>query len=278
MPKHQGSYDLDLDGSFLKDLPLFIKRYTYHGKQQFLDILESESARFEASTDASEFLLFHISKETIEDTFDPQNEDTSIAKFCTSFDTNEQLLLATMPSNPHSIAAYEIDTMIRQALTPMGLSYALQGYQGATVRGGSRGKQADFGWGPKRRAPGQPSSPSVTVEVAFSESDSKLNSDVRFWLNPNDGNANICLTLRIDRSKPEIRIEKWDLENNRIHRSQVICITKDGDRVNVTDHPLTIPFESLFRRQSTRPGERDLKISKQQLEEVAKTIWLEQGL
>lgn len=277
MPKHQGSYDLDLDGSFLKDLPPLIKRYTYHGKPQFLDILQSESARFEASPNTSEFILFHTSKETIETIFDPQNEDTSIAKFCTSFDTNEQLLLATVPSKPHSAAAHDINTMIHQALIPMGLFTALQGYPGATIRGDGRGKQADYGWGPKRRAPGQPSSPSVTLEIAFSESDSKLNSDIRFWLNPDDGNANICVTLRINKSRPEIRIEKWERQNNRILRSQVTWITKHRDRLNVTHHPLTIPFESLFRRRSSRPGEKDLEISKRQLEEVAETIWQEQG-
>lgn len=277
MPQHQGSHDLDLEGSFLKDLPPSVKRYTYHGKSQFLNTLHSESTRFEASTNASEFLLFYTSKERIKNILDPQNEDTSVAKFCTSFDTNEQLLLVTMPSKPHSAAADDMNTMIRQALIPMGLLTALQGYPGATIRGDSRGKQADYGWGPKRRAPGQSSSPSVTLEIAFSQSDSKLNSDIRFWLNPDDGNANICLTLRINRSRPEIRIESWERQNNRIHRSQVTWITKTRDRVNVTHHPLTIPFESLFRRQPSHPGEKDLEISEQQLGEVADTIWQEQS-
>lgn len=277
MSNHQGSYDLDLDGSFLKDLPPLIKRFTYYGKQQFLDILESEFARFEASIDTSEFLLFYTSKETIEDIFEPQTEDTSIARFCTSFDTDEQLLLVTMASKPHVAAADDMNTMIRQTLIPMGLSAALQGYQGATIRGNSRGKQADYAWGPKRRARDQPSSPSVVLEVAFSESESKLNSDVRFWLNPQDGKANICLTLRINRSRPEIRIESWKWQNNRIHRSQVTWITKDeNDQVDVTHHPLTIPFESLFRRPSSRPGEKDIEISNQQLQDVAETIWQEQ--
>lgn len=275
-----GSHNLSLDGSFLKDLPLQIKRYTYCGKRQFFDILESESARFQASTDSSEFLLFHASNKTIENIFDPENEDTSIAKFVTSFDTNEQLFLVTLPSTPHSAAAYEMDTAIRQALAPMGLSYALQGYAGATIRGVDGAKQADCGWGSKRRIPGQPSSPSspaITLEVAYSETDSKLNSDLRFWLSPERGDVNLCFTLRIHRSYPEIRIEKWERQNDRIHRAQVTWITKRNDRVNVTHHPLTIPFESLFRRQSSRPGERDLQISQQQLDELAETIWQEQG-
>ncbi|CAI7664459.1 unnamed protein product [Penicillium viridicatum] len=58
MAEKQGSYDLSLDGSFLKNLPLSIKRHIYHGKQQFFDIFQSEFTRLEASTDTSEFLLF----------------------------------------------------------------------------------------------------------------------------------------------------------------------------------------------------------------------------
>ena len=115
-----------------------------------------------------------------------------------------------------------------------------------------------------------------TLEVAYSESDSKLNSDVRFWLNPGDGNANICLTLRINRSRPEIRIEKWERQNNKAHRSQVIWVTKQRGQLNVTGHPLLIPFESLFRYQSTCPREKDLEISQQQLEKIARKIWNKQ--
>ena len=77
MPIKYGSYGLALDGSFLKDLPPSIKRYTYYGESQFFDILESESAYFEASPSASEFLLFHASKNPIETVVDPQNEHIS---------------------------------------------------------------------------------------------------------------------------------------------------------------------------------------------------------
>ncbi|KAJ5602783.1 hypothetical protein N7537_005739 [Penicillium hordei] len=275
MAENQGSCDLDLDGSFLEGLTPLIKRYTYHGKSQFFDILGAESAHFESSIDISEFLLFYASKETIENIFDPWNEDEdpSISKLCTSFDTTEQLLLITIPSFPHSAAADVVNTTILQTLIPMGLITALRGYPGATVEGADRGKQPNYGWGPKRRVPGQPRGPSITLQVAYSASDLKLTSDVRFWLNPDYGNANICLTLRIDRSRPEIRIEKWERQNNKAHRSQVIWVTKQGRQLKVTDHPLLIPFESLFRYQSTCPREKELEISQQQLEEIATTIW-----
>ncbi|KAJ5951876.1 uncharacterized protein N7479_010289 [Penicillium vulpinum] len=268
---------LEVDDAFLKNLPPSIRRYTYQGEQQFFDILKSESALFEASSTGSEFILFHASKETIETLFNPPNEESPISKLCTSFDTIEQLFLITMPSNPHSAAVDAFSTVIKDSLTSMGLSFSLQGYPNATTRGVSRGKQPDYGWGPKRRARGEPDSPSVTLEVAYSESDSKLNSDVRFWLNPNEGKAKLCLTLQIHKSRPEIRIEKWERQQDRKYRSQVTYITKNGDHFNVIHHPFTIPFESLFGRQPTCPREKDIEFSQGQLGEIADMIWESQG-
>lgn len=279
MPTHHDSDDLDnLGRSFLKDLPPSIKRFTYRSESQFLDILDSESALFEFSNTRSEFLLFHATKETIKAIFNSE-PIISIARLCSSFDSREMLLLIKMPSQAHSAASAAMNTKILKALIPMGLFDSLQGYAGATIRDKRRGrrKQPDYGWGPQRRAPDQPSTPSVTLEVAYSESVSKLNSDVRFWLSPGQTKANICLTLRINRTRPEIRIEKWQSLEGRIHRSQSIWITRKQDRPNVTGYPLVIPFESLFRRASTRPGEKDLEIAESELEQVAEIIWQEQG-
>lgn len=279
MAKTQGSCDLDLDRSFLKDLPASIKRYTYHGEEQFLDVFQTELTHFEASTEASGFLLFHASKEVIETLSDPENienDDNPISRVCSSYDLSEQLFLVAMRTGPHAAAGDLVSTVIREAITPMNLSTSLQGYTGKTTRGRSRGKTPDYSWRP--RQPGQPSSPSVTLEVAWSESDSKLNSDVRFWLNPDDSDTNICLTLRINRSRPEIRIEKWERQNDKAHRSQIIWITRNKNQTHVSDHPLVIPFESLFRRNPTGPAERDLAISQQQLVFVAEALWEEQEL
>lgn len=124
-----------------KNCLLPFRRHTYHGEQQFFDILQSEFARFEASsTDTSEFILFHASKETIETLFNPPNEDTPISKLCTSFDTKERLFLITMPSKPHSAAIDVVQAILLHSLMPMGLSLCLQGYPSASIRGSGRGK------------------------------------------------------------------------------------------------------------------------------------------
>lgn len=298
MLKHQGSQDLDFGGGhdlhleggddihlgagddlhfgggFLKDLPPSIKRYTCHGKQHFLDIIESEP--FDGANNPSKYLLLHARKNVLNTIVDaPVQEEALIS----SFDTDEELVLITLMSQPHSEAADAVNTAILETLIPMGMFSCLQGFAGAKIRqeGRPRGKQADYGWGPIRRPRGQRRSPSVTLEVAYSETESKLNSDVRFWLNPEDGNANVCLTLRINRSQPEIRMEKWERRNDRPHRSQVTWIAKNGGHIHATEHPIVIPFESLFCRPSSRPGERDLEISETQLKGIADKIWEVQG-
>lgn len=85
-----------------------------------------------------------------------------------------------------------MDTLIRQKLLPMGLYNAVHGFPGVTIIGKTshRGKQPDYGWGPKRpphqSRPAEPKKPPVALEVAYIESDEKLNLDVRYWLSPTD--------------------------------------------------------------------------------------------
>ncbi|KGO36318.1 hypothetical protein PEX1_029330 [Penicillium expansum] len=274
----QDSY-LELGGSFLKDLPRSIKRYPYEGAPSFFRILNLELNRSQSSgCDRTEFVLFHASRETIEHLFCPINEENTITSHCSAYDLTEELFLARMASSAeHATASYALDHAITECLLPMGLSTKIHGYPGAVIAGRDRGKAGDHGWGPRRPPPGYPKRPSVVLEVAYSESDSKLNSDVRFWLDPDDGNARICLTLRIDRDEPNIRIERWNLHNDRPHRSQVVWIKRASNRMRVDNHPLVIPFQDLFLRPPSTPAERDLRISAQALEDIADRIWDMQG-
>ncbi|CAI7608959.1 unnamed protein product [Penicillium pancosmium] len=266
--------------SFLMNLPLSIKMYTYYGEPQFFDILDTEYALSDSSGTGSEFLLFHASEKTINTIMNPQSS-RCIAKFCSSFDTQEQLLLVKIPCSLHTAACVEMNDMIKKCLIPMGLSSAVQGYPCAIVRSSpidTRGKQPDYCWGPKNKPPYLPSTPSVTFEVAYSESESKLTSDARFWLSPGHGNANICLTLQIDQSRPEIKIRQWRKSSKtRIKCSQTIRVTRKGQALDFRGHPLTIPFEGLFRCKSSRPEAGDLVISESHLKEMARMIWQKQG-
>lgn len=276
MTTHEDCDELDYLGrSFLEDLLPLIKTYTICSESQFLNIVTSPANYYGISNTPSEFLLLHTSEETIHTILNPNNP--SLSKHLSSFDLNGKLLLAKMRGIPHCTAAGELNNIFLSALQPMGLDRAIKPYQGAEVCGTEekRGKEPDYAWGPKRRPPGQADRPSVVLEVAYSEAETKLQSDIRFWLSPKDGNANVCLTVRIDRSKPRIRVEQWHRDKQgRICRKQVIWIARTTDDLAVTDdHPLRLSFEDLFRRKPDRPGEHDLEISADDLKELARTVW-----
>ncbi|CAG8929619.1 unnamed protein product [Penicillium salamii] len=269
---------LDLGNSFLEDLPSSIKRYVYEGESSFLRIFSEELYHREPS-ERSDFLLFHVSGEMIEVLFDPNKETTILTRNSSSFDLNEELLLIKMPSDEHAFAIGAVDHAVMATLLPMGLYEQLLTYPGATIQGNTGGKQPDYGWGPRITPPNDPRRPSVVLEVAWSESDAKLNSDVRFWLNPTDGNARTCLTLRVDRHTPTIRIEKWKLRNDtgRLHRYQIVRVTRVSGETRVSAHPLIIPFEDFFLRPPSTPAEKDMELSEQALRTIAETIWDGQG-
>lgn len=269
---------LDLGGSFLKDLPSSIDRYPYEGESSFLQVFNAKLDHSGSSGgEGNDLILFHMSREMIETLFDPSNEPTTLTRNCTSFDLNEQLILIKMPSPECGCASGAVDDAIMAALLPMGLYDRLHKYHGTTIRGGTRGKEPDCGWGPRRPPPGYRRRPSIVLEVAWSEADSKLNSDIRFWLDPAGGNARVCLTLRVDKHEPAIRIEKWSLQNGRPHRFQIIGVTKVSDQIRVTDHPLIIAFGDLFLRAPSIPAEKDIEISQEALQVMAEKIWDMQG-
>lgn len=273
MTTHENCDELDhLGCGFLEDLLPLIETYTVCNELQFLSIVTSPATRYNISNIPSEFLLFRISEEIIHLILN--QDDPYISRYFSSFDLNGKLLLAKMPSIPHSAAGVELNRIFTKLLQPMGLDHALKGYPGATIWGNreKRGKEPDFGWNPKRRPPGQADRPSVVLEVACSETDIKLQSDIRFWLSPRDGNANVCLTIRIEESK--IRVEQWHRDKQeRIRRRQVIWITRATDNLAVTgDSPLLLSFEDLFRRKPDQPREHDLEISAEDLMELARTV------
>jgi hypothetical protein len=207
----QGDDAEDNSSSFLINLPLSIKMHTYYGEPQFFDILNSEAAILKASRTESEFLFFKASEKTMNTIMNPYCP-RYIARFCSSFDTQEQLMLVKIPCSSHNAACIEMHYTIKEALIPMGLFNALQEYPCAIIRSSpvaTRGKQSENSWGPKSKPPDLPTSPSVTLKVGYSESDSKLTSDARFWLSPGHGCANRCLTVLINRSRPEIGIKRW---------------------------------------------------------------------
>lgn len=268
------------DGGFLANLGPPIRRYHYEGRDQFNNTLNTELQRHQNAPeeDVSEWVLFTgVDEPTFTRDFLEESTPWTIGGW-SSFDASQSLLLANMPlSIPHEVAAATFNNLFLDAVEPTGLKYALSDLRSAPFKGEAKAKQPDNGWAPKRPPPGQSRGwPTLVLEVAFSQPQSKLNSDVRFWLEDDEHTTNIVLTLTINQKKPQIIIESWESQDSRAHRVQRISISKVNEQIKVEGGPLVIGFEQVFLRPATAPRERDIEFGKEKLELLATMIWDEQ--
>ncbi|KOS47903.1 hypothetical protein ACN38_g1163 [Penicillium nordicum] len=134
----------------------------------------------------------------------------------------------------------------------MGLKRAIDQYANADIDVNGKKKQPDMGWGPRRTPRGCKKRPTVILEVGVSETEAKLRRDADLWLDPNRGNAYVVITIKLNRKKALVKIDKWvwDGANGTSVLSQHIEVSEnDLDEVKLSGGPLTIPFNLLFLRE-----------------------------
>lgn len=274
---------------FLGHLASCIQRYPYRGRQQFLVDFEAERHRHRTNTSGhvSEwFLLTGVDNHIFRSEFiDPVDQNTPWTSW-DSYDAHLQLLLVRMTKSPaHGTASMTFHNIFLEAVEPTGLKRSLKEIGSATHFASLSAKEPDQAWRPHRLPFNRSRDwPSVVVEVAYSETESKLGSSVRFWMRASGGDAKVVLTLRINRQQPKIRIEKWvsssSSNNNRQrHRlDQSVTISKaDSNRIILSNAPLTVEFEDLFLRPASIPRERNIELDAEKLQYLATEIWDEQG-
>lgn len=269
---------------FLGHLASCIQRYPYRGRQQFLVDFEGERHRHRtnASGHISEwFILTGVDNHIFRSEFiDPVDWNTPWTSW-DSYDAHLQLLLVRMTNLPaHETASLTFHNIFLEAVEPTGLKRSLKQI-GSTTHFTSLGaKEPDQAWRPHRLPFNRSRDwPSVVVEVAYSETESKLDSSVRFWMRASDGDVKVVLTLRINRQQPKIRIEKWvssssSRNNNRHRLEQSVTISRaDSNRIILSNTLLTIEFEDLFLRPASIPRERKIELDAEKLQYLAAEIW-----
>ncbi|KAJ6185104.1 hypothetical protein N7519_006405 [Penicillium mononematosum] len=269
---------------FLEDLPLSIPRYAYNGIDQFREIIGFERERFERSNHSqgtgvtNEYVLFKIAERQIQTDFLNEGEATTNLALRVSYDLAAGLVLLKMMGPVHWEMQNKFKNMITLDLNAMGLRYAVHECGGVDIRGNGSGKESDAGWGPAANQPGHTGKPTVTLEVAVSESQAKLEQDVGWWLSPTKGGANVTVTVKVDRRAPRLTIDIWQWTGTDIERTQQVIISKEDSQVFVTGDPLIIPFHLFFLRQPTAgSGERDIVLDQQELVPFAESVWRVQG-
>ncbi|KAL3469642.1 hypothetical protein BJX99DRAFT_251846 [Aspergillus californicus] len=237
------------DRGFFENLDACIRRYKYQGNEQFLRDFETEQQRYSADEASEWLLLTDIDNTTFDKHFiEPVDETTPFTSW-SSYDAVLGLLLVRLLDAVR-------DVRMKGALSKLGSS---------THEAATGAKEPDNSWRPAR----SPEWPSVVLEVAYSETPRKLQSDVVF-------------TIKIGRREPTITIESWQPQmmgdHVQPHLQQVTEISKDGNgNVTISDAPLVLGFEDLFLRPPSSRQEHNMEFDARQSQSIAEQIWDIQG-
>ncbi|KAJ0421528.1 hypothetical protein BJY00DRAFT_312133 [Aspergillus carlsbadensis] len=255
-----------------------IRQYTYQNKEEFLDVADHEVNNMDGL-----FLLTGVTDDIFQSTFlVPEDDDGPFSRW-SSYDAELGLLLFNMYESPiHSCVSPNFDRILVEALEQFGLARQLQPVGSALWQSSAGGKKPDFSWRPRGAwMTDQHGWPNTVMEVTFSETQTKLEGDIRWWLHKSrrpDNDPNTVLGVVIDDNAPWITIEKWENDLNGDARlQQRIFIEQDraANIVTITGSPLVLEFEKLFERPPT-PTERDVEIDDEKLEFWARIIWGEE--
>ncbi|CAI7651441.1 unnamed protein product [Penicillium palitans] len=255
---------------FLDGLPPSTNRYTYEGKEQFDQIYKIELNRLQRA-------LSLLQSKSIDRNSHELSEYFVIAIDASSF-KQDFVLLIRMTTTEHAEVSMALNTEIMEILQRMGLHRAVLGYGKVDVDvGNGDTKRPDWGWGPIRRSD-SPKRPQVVVEVAVSETETKLRNDARMWVDPVKGQAYMAIAIKVDRTKPMITLDtyEWDSGTQRARVTQSCVIEETSTKITVSQCPIAIPFNYIFGRSPQIPKETDLQLEKQNLIDMASSVWAAQ--
>ncbi|KAL4783509.1 hypothetical protein BJX76DRAFT_368368 [Aspergillus varians] len=252
--------------------PAIIPHYPYRGREQFRD--DFRHAVDTLGDQIEWFIVTGVDKKTFTTQF-LELESSPFSRWC-AYDSELELLLVRMTKHPaHETASRTFNTILYNAIEHMGMKWSLAQVGSATHRAAIGGKEADEAWKPVRTPRGQSRAwPSAVLEVAYSETKRKLQSDVRYWHRASQGDVKVILTIQINRNLPQVTIEQWEVNaNNKRERTQSVVISSRGRTIRVLGGPLIIDFSKLFLREPTIPREQDIVIEGERLRFLARQVW-----
>ncbi|KAJ5835618.1 hypothetical protein N7447_001644 [Penicillium robsamsonii] len=225
---------------FLGDLaPSVLPVYQYRDREQLLNTIKQTVATASKATTKGPFASW------------------------SSYDAQlDRVLLRMIKSKAHEVASEIFQVLLYDAIKPIRMDRSLNPTGSAIHHTIIGAKEADKAWQPFRLPRGRSKDwPSVVLEVTFSESRDKLQSDIRYWLRASGG-------------------DNWGTQgNNSInHLHQTVQISRKGSKITTTGSPLVIEFEKLFLRPPIEPRERNIHIDDGELQFLAEKVWDWQGM
>ncbi|CAG8888652.1 unnamed protein product [Penicillium egyptiacum] len=266
---------------FLGDLaPSVLPVYQYRDREQLLNTIKQAVATASKATTSEWFLIKRVNNSIFTSEFLLAKEGPFAS--WSSYDAQlDRVLLRVTKSKAHEVASEIFQVLLYDAIKPMGMDRSLDPTGSATHHAAIGAKEADKAWQPFRLPRGRSKDwPSVVLEVAFSESRDKLQSDIRYWLRASGGDVKVVITLQINQHSPNITIEDWGTQGDKSvnHLHQTVQISRKGSKITTTGSPLVIEFEKLFLRPPIEPRERNIQIDDGELQFLAEKVWDWQGI
>lgn len=271
----------------LEELPAETPRHDYQNFQRFLEIINSQFSQDPTSPEfISDLVVFYnIHPRNLQDL---ATELKYTPAKLSSYDPTHHVITLKMASRMHSGAALKFSSFVDAWTRSMGLRRVLYPAGSALVPGESKRKAPDASWVPKW--PGSKTRrhwPSMVVEVAFTESRTNLENDIRFWLKESKGDVKIAVTITVQRQKPgKIVLEQWEFtpstKNTRSQQGtlrvvQTMTATRKQGQSTLISGSFVLAFEDIFlNSKASEPGASDLIISHSDMEELAEDIWFQQ--
>lgn len=206
-----------------------------------------------------------------------------------------QLLIITMPGQPHEEAAFGFENELSFLARDMHVLRRISACGATRVDTPDRSKQADRSWEPRRQGR---EFPTVALEVGFSETTTKLEKDITWWINGSKGEVRMGVTVDIKRSG-YIEIKSWtpafdpSLLNDYVTESgrhvverhdnnlpppqiaQRILFKRgrDGHGPTVEGEGITIPFHTLLLDEPGESEEDFVLTAEMLLHNLAERVW-----
>ncbi|KXG51083.1 uncharacterized protein PGRI_066550 [Penicillium griseofulvum] len=261
--------------SFNDILPPATRRYKYEGYDQCLAIMEQESERLEREEDAlgcayNPYFIMDIDERSFLECFVNSGENLLTLSW-EIYDYVSQSALLKMESSTHAVTIGAFNTIFsawaRRVDYPL-----LDPTTTGNVRGETRIKKADISWSPQNMPCRSAKWPTFVGEVAWSERRSKLQEDMKFWLDNSGSSVNAAITISLSRSK--IMVESWERSDGSPpspnQKIEILRQPRPG-RPKVNGH-LQIKFSDVFLREK-RNGEIDFILTERDMNELARHIW-----
>lgn len=284
------SSTIDSEGGIPEGLPSGTNEYQYKDIQDFLRIINAEQELFESDKDGnrSQYILFaNIDEQKFSTDFIHQPDAESIGHFIDSYYPYTQIILVKMERKPHAEAHQTLTKLLTEKLVEMNRAQRGLHYPGgALIETPSRKKKADAEFLPRVRPEGRSTKwPSAVIETGYSESNSKLQADARWWLEESAGYVNTAFTIKVQRTRKEVVIQKWGLQDRPTRQNpgrqvagveEEVVISRpsgeDGISVRGRNGAIVLEFEKLFLRPPAA-GERDVVFTDDDLRHLADMIW-----